>query len=49
MDESVCEQEREKQTLLKVRTNISSYNLVFMSAHISRTYSALVASFHVII
>lgn len=32
MDESVREQEREKQTLLKVRTH--------MSAHISRAYAA---------
>lgn len=34
------EQEREKQTLLKVRAHISAQNLLFMSAHISRAYAA---------
>lgn len=40
MDESVCEQEREKQTLLKVRTHMSAYILersarVILSIHVS--------------
>lgn len=48
MDESVREQEREKQTLLKVRAHISARNLLFMSAHISRAYAANVASLYYI-
>lgn len=38
------EQERQKQTLLKVRAHISAQNMLFMTAHISRAYAANVAS-----
>lgn len=46
MDESVCEQEREKQTLLKVRTHMFHVHMLHeLSCNIFSIYAYLMHSF----